>query len=51
MSTSLIDRVKQIFDTDISNAPNYYNSGIILCRDTEFAHKFYKQWNEIGRNP
>lgn len=46
MSTSLIDRVKQIFDTDISDAPNYYNSGIILCRDTEFAHKFYKQWNE-----
>ena len=39
MGTSLINRVKQIFNTDISNAPNYYNSGIILCRDLGYAVK------------
>lgn len=46
MKGSLVNKVMDIFSVDISNAPYYYNSGVILCRDTEFTHAFYKKWNE-----
>lgn len=40
------NNVKRIFNEDISNSAYWFNSGVMLVRDTPIAHKLYKRWNE-----
>jgi hypothetical protein len=42
---SVIQRVKRIFDIDISKVERYYNSGVMFVADTPFTHSFYQQWH------
>lgn len=42
----ITSELKRIYDTDVSDAPYWFNSGCMLVRDNEFARKFFKQWNE-----
>lgn len=38
--------VKNIFNDDCSDSKHWYNSGVMLVRDNELTHQFYKRWNE-----
>lgn len=40
-----ISHVKE-FGVDISNETVYFNSGVILAKDTDLTREFYKRWNE-----
>lgn len=44
--SNIINNVKLIFDEDVSDSPYWYNSGVMLVRDTPITHKLYKRWNE-----
>ena len=33
--------------TAISNSDTYYNSGVILCKDRDIVHKFFKEWHKL----
>ena len=46
MHASLTKKVWDIFNVDICNSPNYYNSGVILCKDTKLSYEFYELWNK-----
>ena len=39
-------KLLDVFQVDVSNATKYFNSGVMLVKDNEFAHKFYKCWHE-----
>lgn len=47
----LVERQKKYFhyNYDIANAPNYYNSGVIYCKDTDQAYNFYDAWHEAWK--
>lgn len=38
--------INQVFKTDISNAVNYFNSGVMLVKDNTLTRTFYKSWHE-----
>lgn len=42
--------VKNIFNEDCSDSKYWFNSGVMLVRDTELTHQFYKRWNENWTN-
>lgn len=36
---------KRIFNVELTT-DNYYNSGVIFCKDNASTHEFYKQWHD-----
>jgi len=38
--------VKRIYDTDVSDAKFWFNSGVMYVADNKLTHDFYKKWNE-----
>lgn len=43
---SPVTTVKNIFNEDCSDSRYWFNSGVMLVRDNELTHRFYKRWNE-----
>lgn len=41
-----VNKVKEIFGADISDAERLHNGGVIYAADTPIAHEFYKRWHE-----
>lgn len=41
-----INEVKRIYDTNVSDAEFWFNSGVMYVKDNELTHNFYKRWNE-----
>ena len=39
-------RVKQLFNIDLRDETDYFNSGVIYCKDTEGNHRFFKRRHE-----
>lgn len=42
----ITNELKRIYDTDVSGAPYWFNSGCMFVRDNEFTHEFFRKWNE-----
>lgn len=38
--------INQVFKTDVSNAVNYFNSGVMFVKDNALTRIFYKNWHE-----
>lgn len=38
--------VMDAFDTDVSNAINYFNSGVMLVKDNAITREFYNAWHK-----
>lgn len=41
----ILDEVKRLFNQDVSNVENYFNSGVIYAKDTPAVHHFFEQWH------
>ena len=39
----ITSEIKRIYDTDVSDAPYWFNSGCMLVRDNEFTREFFKK--------
>lgn len=42
---SQTNKVKRIFNTDISDSDYFFNGGVMLVKDTEKAHELYQRWH------
>lgn len=42
----ITNELKRIYDTDVSDAPYWFNSGCMLVRDNDFTREFFRKWNE-----
>lgn len=42
----ITNELKRIYDTDVSEAPYWFNSGCMLVRDNDFTRDFFRKWNE-----
>ena len=47
-STFVKRRVKQLFNIELRDNTDYFNSGVIFCKDTEKSHQFFKNGMNIG---
>jgi hypothetical protein len=45
----IINTMKYIFDIDVSNTIDYFNSGAMYVKDTEVTHQFFNAWNKNWR--
>lgn len=43
---NIVRIAKRNWNNDVSHAEYYYNSGVILCRDTPGAHLLYRRWHK-----
>lgn len=41
----IIKRVTNLFDVNIKAETDYFNSGVIYCKDSEFSVLFYNRWH------
>lgn len=39
-------RVKRLFNIDLRDETDYFNSGVIFCKDTEKCNRFFRKWHE-----
>ena len=46
-----INKVKQIYGIDISDAERQHNGGVIYAADTPIAHELYRRWHENWKSP
>lgn len=42
----ITNELKRIYNTDVSDAPYWFNSGCMLVRDNAFTREFFRKWNE-----
>ena len=42
----VIDNVKNIFGTDVSNETYWFNSGVMYVADSQKAYDFYRRWHD-----
>lgn len=42
----MIDSVKEIFGSDVSNCEYLINGGVIYAKDNEVAHELFRRWNK-----
>ncbi len=42
----IVEIMREIFDTDVSEVKEYFNSGAMYVRDTERSHLFFDAWNK-----
>lgn len=47
---AVIKRTKRLYDVDISNELNYFNSGVAYVKDTFRSHEFYRSWHELWKS-
>lgn len=45
----IIEIIDNIFNIDVNNVEDYYNSGIMLIKDTKIAYDFFNAWNKNWR--
>lgn len=41
----IFNEMKRLFNQDVSNVDNYFNSGVIFAKDTPLVHNFFEQWH------
>lgn len=41
----ILAEVKRLFNQNVSNVVNYFNSGVIYAKDTPLVHKFFEKWH------
>lgn len=46
----VINRTKRLYNVDISNEPNYFNSGVSYVKDTISSRDFYNSWHELWKS-
>lgn len=46
----IVERIKNLFDYDISAETRYYNSGIIFVRDTSMVHELFEKWYDYWKH-
>lgn len=39
-------RMRKMYGLDVSTAPYYFNSGVMLVRDTQLSHSVYDKWHQ-----
>lgn len=42
----IVKDVLRIFQTDVSDSPYWFNSGVMFVKDNDFTHRFYEAWHE-----
>ena len=42
----ITNELRRIYDTDVADAPYWFNSGCMLVRDNAFTREFFRKWNE-----
>lgn len=42
----VITQMQEIYNIDVSDETQYFNSGVVFVRDCKLTHRFYKLWNE-----
>ena len=40
------NRIKSLFGKVLKDETDYFNSGVIFCKDTETTHRFFSKWHE-----
>ncbi|MDO4957523.1 MAG: hypothetical protein Q4E60_10975 [Bacteroidales bacterium] len=43
---NVINKMQKIFGCDVSKETEYFNSGVVYCKDSLLAHEFYAKWHE-----
>lgn len=38
--------IKTMYNVEVPNGINYYNSGVLFVKDNDDAHEFFKRWHE-----
>jgi len=46
----ITQELMRIYNTDVKDAPYWFNSGCMLVRDNSLTHEFFKKWNENWKN-
>jgi lipopolysaccharide biosynthesis glycosyltransferase len=44
--SAVLKRIKTLFDVVPKAETDYFNSGVIFCKDTEKNHRFFDKWHE-----
>lgn len=39
------NRIKRLFNVSIKDSTEYFNSGVIYCKDSEESHLFFEKWH------
>lgn len=42
-----LKRIKRLFNVSILNSTDYFNSGVIYCKDSEESHLFFEKWHSL----
>jgi len=42
-----INRIKNLFGVEIKDETDYFNSGVIYCKDTDNTHRFFDRWHKL----
>lgn len=42
----MTQRMKKMYGIDVTSAPYYFNSGVILVKDTPLSNQLYEKWHE-----
>lgn len=42
----IVEELERIYNTDVSDAPYWFNSGCMLVRDNAFTRGFFRKWHE-----
>lgn len=45
----IMQRIKTLYGIDIGENTNYFNSGVIFCKDTEHARSFFSTWHKFWK--